>query len=83
MIFYCICIRLKIFHRIGNGPFSNQIMDDHVCLQDTLDNHRTQLCKYIIELCVNTRLFNEANKMSEKDKYIRTKFTKLILFNNQ
>lgn len=58
-------------------------MDDHVCLQDTLDNHQTQLCKYIIELYVNTRLFNEANKMSEKDKYIRTKFTKLVLFNNQ
>jgi len=72
-----------IFHRIGNGPFSNQIMDDHVCLQDVLDNHRTQLCNYIIELYVNTRLFHEANKMSEKDKYIRTKFTKLILFSNQ
>lgn len=52
-----------IFHRIGNGPFSNQIMDDYVCLQDTLDNHQTQLCKYIIELYVNTRLFHEANKM--------------------
>lgn len=48
-----------IFHRLGNRPFSNQIMDDYVYLQDTY------------------------NKMSEKNKYIRTKFTKLVLFNNQ
>lgn len=36
----------KIFNKIGI-PFSNETMDDHVLTQNKLDNHRTQLCKYM------------------------------------
>lgn len=54
----------EIFRRI-DMPFSNETMDEHVCTQSILDNHRThcQLCKYIIELYINTRLFHEVLKI--------------------
>lgn len=72
----------KIFNQIGN-PFDNEIMNEHVLCQQIFDNHRSQLCKYIIELYVNIKLFDETKKMSQKDSYLRAKYTKLILFNNQ
>lgn len=72
----------KIFHQIGI-KFDNITMNNHIMQQEFLDNHRTQLCKYIIELYLNTRLHYEAKKMSEKDVFVRQKYTKLILFKNQ
>lgn len=72
----------KIFSQIGN-PFNNNTMNEHILSQETFDNHRSQLCKYIIELYINIRLFDKAKKMSQKDNYLRAKYTKLILFNNQ
>jgi len=52
----------KIFRKIGTS-FDNKHMNEHVLSQNVLDNHRTQLCKWIIELYLNTRLFYEASKM--------------------
>lgn len=72
----------KIFNQIGSA-FDNTIMQEHVLSHDIFDNHQSQLCKYVIELYVNIRLFDEAKKMSQKDTYLRAKYTKLILLNNQ
>lgn len=69
-------------NKIG-AIFDNKDINEHVLLQRVLDNHRSQLCKWIIEVYLNTRLFYESKKMSVKDTYIRAKYTKLILFNNQ
>ncbi|KAK0156928.1 hypothetical protein PV328_012111, partial [Microctonus aethiopoides] len=43
----------KIFHHIGMR-FDNKVMNDHILAQNILDNHRTQLCKYVIEIDLNT-----------------------------
>ena len=72
----------KIFNHIGIR-FDNKAMNNHILTQDILDNHRTQLCKYVIVLYLNTRLHHEAKKMSDKDVFVRQKYTKLILFKNQ
>lgn len=52
----------NIFRKIGIS-FDNKHMNEHVLSQNTLDNHRTQLCKCIIEFYLNTRLFYEASKI--------------------
>lgn len=72
----------NIFRQIGI-PFDNDSMQTHIMSQDILDNHRTQLCKLIIMLYLNIRLFAEAKRMSEKTEYLQSKYTKLILFKNQ
>nr|XP_012215879.1 PREDICTED: uncharacterized protein LOC105668213 isoform X2 [Linepithema humile] len=51
------------------STFKN-VMDNHILSQDILDNHRSQLCKNIIELYLNIRLFYEAHKISEKEVYL-------------
>ncbi|KAL1510058.1 hypothetical protein ABEB36_004713 [Hypothenemus hampei] len=79
-------IKCILVTEIGNKlgiPFNNIIMDEHVMSQCILDNHRFQLCRLIIDLYLNTRLFHEAKQMSSKQEYIRQKYTKLILFKGQ
>lgn len=72
----------QIFSHIGIS-FSSNVMDAHIKTQDVLDNHRVQLCKYVITLYLNVRLHHEAKSMPSKNNYVRNKFTKLILFNHQ
>lgn len=55
----------KILNQITN-PFDNKIMNEHVLSQDIFDNHQNQLCKYTIELYVNTKLFDETKKCLKK-----------------
>lgn len=65
--------------------FFNNVMNEHVLSQDLLDNHRTQLCKYVlicriiyvelyivIELLIyiNIRLFHEAKQI--RKGYVRS-----------
>ncbi|KYM99626.1 hypothetical protein ALC62_09628 [Cyphomyrmex costatus] len=66
-----------------SSPFSNNTMQDHILTQEIFDNHRTQLCKHIVSLYIDVRLFYEAKNMSSKDDYICQKYTKLILFSHQ
>jgi len=40
----------------------------HIMSQDILDNHRTQLCKSIITVYLNIRLFSETKEMSQKSE---------------
>jgi len=63
--------------------FDNDDMLHHIMSQNILDNHRTQLCKSIITVYLNIRLFSEAKEMSQKSEYLRSKYTKLILYKNQ
>lgn len=72
----------QICQKIGI-MFDNKEMNEHVLLQNFSDNHRHQLCKWIIEVYLNTRFFYEAKKLSVKDNYVRQKYNKLILFYNQ
>lgn len=41
-------------------------MDEHVMKQDFLDDHRIQLCKYVIAIYLKTRLNYEANNCPKK-----------------
>lgn len=63
--------------------FMKEDMNDHVIGQDFFDNHRIQLIKLVIEIYLKVRFHHEATLRSEKDVYIRQKYTKLILFSNQ
>ncbi|XP_025156714.1 uncharacterized protein LOC112589066 isoform X1 [Harpegnathos saltator] len=74
---------MNIIYRKLSFSFSNDTMQNHILSQDILDNHKTQLCKRIISLYINIRLFHEAKTMSSNTHYIRQKYTKLILFHNQ
>lgn len=75
-------LTITIYRRLLS-PFSSDAMQNHILSQDVLDNHRTQLCKHIISLYINVRLFHEAKNMSIKNNFIRQKYTKLILFSHQ
>ncbi|KAK0169756.1 hypothetical protein PV328_010398 [Microctonus aethiopoides] len=75
--------RLLIRHELREFENGNCLFDGIDILHDILDKHRTQLCKYVIELYLNTRLHYEAKKMSEKNVSIRQKYTKLVLFKHQ
>lgn len=72
----------KIFRHVGIA-FDNDIMNNHILSQGILDNHRTQLCKYIISLYLNAKLYDKGKQISEKKEYVLAKFTKLIQFKNQ
>ncbi|KYN06209.1 THAP domain-containing protein 9 [Cyphomyrmex costatus] len=71
----------QALRRIGI-PFCNNVMDNHILFQDVMDNHRIQLCQYVIDMYINIRLFHEARKIFDNKKYVRNKFTKLVLFHN-
>lgn len=73
----------NIILRRLSSPFSNNTMQNHIFTQEIFDNHRTQLCKHIVSLYIDVRLFHEAKNMSSKDDYVRQKYTKLILFHHQ
>lgn len=63
--------------------FNSSAMQLHVLFQDVFDNHRSQLCTFVAERYINIRLFAEAKKSVDKEVYLRAKYNKLILFNNQ
>jgi hypothetical protein len=66
----------KIFSYIG-VPFSNKIIDDHVEIENFFDNknllnnHRTELCKSIINLYLDARLFYECKKTEKKRHFTK------------
>lgn len=72
----------KIAYHIADF-FNSPEMHKHVLFQNVLDNHRSQLCKFVAERYINIRLFAEAKKSVDKDVYLRAKYNKLILFSNQ
>lgn len=69
--------------RTCRSTFINTDMNNHVLSQSVLDNHRFQLCKLVVQTFIDCRLFYESVKMSEKNKSLRSKYTKLVLFTNQ
>lgn len=72
----------KFFKSVGD-VFTGSIMIDHIKSQNCIDNHRSRLCKLVIELYLQLRLFHAAKTIGSKDVYIRQKYTKLILFKGQ
>lgn len=77
-------IRLKssIFFALDT-IFLEDEMIRHCENQNIFDNHRTQLIKIIISKYVDLRIHHINTLKSEKNKTIRHKFTKMILFSNQ
>lgn len=63
--------------------FCDKHFVDHIKDQSILDNHRCQLIKLISNLYLKIRLHHECKLISEKNEYIRSKYHRLILFNNQ
>lgn len=78
---------VKAFHAVSTNHivFNDVIMTDHTQRQGILNNHRTELIKEIIKIYIRVRLFHEGKcaTESERQEYIRNKYTKLILFKNQ
>lgn len=77
----------KTFHRVNvnHSIFTNVTMIEHIKNQGVLNNHKTLLIKEIIKIYLVIRLHHEGKRAtgSEKQEYIRHKYTKLILFKSQ
>jgi len=72
----------KIFQLVNTIVFNTKEIFDHISEQDIFSNHRTQLIRLIIKQYLKVRIHYTNKQVSEKDNYIRHKYTKLILFNN-
>lgn len=72
-----------IKRRCSATVFNCVRLAEHTKDQNSLNNHAVQMIHSIITLYLNVRLFYEAKLSSEKNEYIRNKYTKLILFKNQ
>lgn len=73
----------NIFQLINTIVFNKKEIFNHISEQDIFSNHRTQLIRLIIKKYLQVRIHHTNKQISEKNNYIRHKFTKLILFNNQ
>lgn len=72
----------QIFSLTGK-LFNTDAMTDHIKSQDILNNHRVQICKLIASVYIDVRLHHEGKKLTSRREFIRSKYTKLILFKNQ
>lgn len=73
----------KIFTLVNTSVFTDRELFDHISKQDLFFNHRTEIIRLVIKQYLKFRIHHTNKQICEKDNYIRHKYTKLVLFDNQ